>query len=278
MPLKPTIEKQNNNLFMSPPSVEQASQQQINAGKLLFEEAATACSTNILHTLLQDYWRRMALGVNTSSNLTQNAPQNMPPNITGGWLPQAMPCHGTVPQNFTQQNSLLAGKQQYGGRAAAEQPVLPSFGATAASNRPLINESKTTTLDGCHTAPPSTTALAADWSLAAAAAAMAFQQQQRPASHLANETAAIANTSYNKPRLPQSTAGEVFRCVKASSVNDLHVMQSSQICNNSGNLIQVNKKFCNEIDNSQLDSNGRILVSKEIASKVNKNFLTTQIF
>lgn len=76
-----------------------------------------------LGSLLQDYWQRMALLPGPESG-----PAGLPPSLPRGgglWIPPAVPELGAVPESRL--NPTL------GGRAAAEQPLLPSFASTAFS-------------------------------------------------------------------------------------------------------------------------------------------------
>ncbi|KAI6182214.1 hypothetical protein M3Y97_00356200 [Aphelenchoides bicaudatus] len=85
-----------------------------------FQPSASSSLAN-LSTLLNDYWRRIALNMPAPS-IPQQSPVLPPANTNGGlWIPQSIPQMGTVPRRLNLPT---------GGREAADQ-LLPAFGSTA---------------------------------------------------------------------------------------------------------------------------------------------------
>lgn len=120
MPLHRPIPIKQNTLPLPSPSttLPQASYQPTPSP--FFRPAQTASSSlSNLSSLLNDYWRRIAL--NTALPATN--PLLPQPNNNGGlWIPDSIPQIGAIPQRLNLPN---------GGREAAEHSLLPAFAATA---------------------------------------------------------------------------------------------------------------------------------------------------
>lgn len=124
MPLHRPIPIKHNTVPLPSPSssLPQASYQPTPSPFFRPAQSASSSLAN-LSTLLNDYWRRIALNLPATSIPQPSNPLLPPSNTNGGlWIPQSIPQIGTIPQRLNLPT---------GGREAAEQSLLPAFGSTA---------------------------------------------------------------------------------------------------------------------------------------------------
>jgi hypothetical protein len=124
MPLHRPIPIKHNTVPLPSPSssLPQASYQPTPSPFFRPAQSASSSLAN-LSTLLNDYWRRIALNLPAASIPQPSTPLLPPANTNGGlWIPQSIPQIGTIPQRLNLPT---------GGREAAEQSLLPAFASTA---------------------------------------------------------------------------------------------------------------------------------------------------
>lgn len=181
----------------------------------------TSSSLANLSNLLNDYWRRIALNLPATQIQQTQTPLLTSTNNNGGlWIPQSIPQIGTIPQRLNLPS---------GGREAAEQSLLPSFGSTAFQ-------------------PAQTGTNSYSNSLYAMAAALATNQATVPttsAELAAQFQAALARqtdlglASYQRFLASEQVASNVFKQVESARASVIPKIAKSE----SGNKIEPKVSF-----------------------------------
>lgn len=220
MPLHRPIPIKHNTLPLSSPSttLPQTSYQPIPS-PFFRPSQATPTSLSSLSSLLNDYWRRIALNLPASTIPPPTNPLLSQPNNNNGglWIPESIPQIGAVPQRLN-----LPG----GGREAAEQSLLPPFAATAFQPTQPETSSYSSSLYAMAAAalvnsqaastPTSSNELAAQFQAALARQAdpLGLASYQR---FIANEQAATTLPSINAFKHPENPATPAARVMKSES-------------------------------------------------------------